>query len=83
MGGFWAEYRALGCEAVTFAIVSRLRVDATHVELGTRELSMLLEGIDASLARMAPRWARPPHLSATLRSGRPNRELSRGWRATA
>jgi hypothetical protein len=56
-GGFTIIHKRL--EAGTFAIVARLRSDATHVELGAHELSMLLEGIDATRARVARRWAPP------------------------
>ena len=56
-GGFTIIHKRL--EVGTFAIVARLRSDATHVELGAHELSMLLEGIDATRARIARRWAPP------------------------
>lgn len=58
-GGFTIIHKRL--EAGTFAIVSRLRRDATHVELGAHELSMLLEGIDVRSARIAPRWIPPTY----------------------
>ena len=54
-GGFTIVHKRL--EVGTFTIVERLRSDATHVELGAHELSMLLEGIDATRARIAPRWS--------------------------
>lgn len=57
-GGFTIVHKRL--EVGTFTIVDRLRCTATHVELGAHELSMLLEGIDASRARIAPRWS-PSH----------------------
>ena len=62
-GGFTIIHKRL--ETGTFAIVSRLSNDATHVELGAHELSMLLEGIDAKRARIAPRWT-PPSQSIEL-----------------
>jgi transposase len=56
-GGFTIVHKRL--EVGTFTMVKRLRNDATHIELGAHELSMLLEGIDASRARIAPRWTPP------------------------
>jgi transposase len=56
-GGFTVVHKRL--EVGTFTMVERLRSDATHIELGAHELSMLLEGIDASRARIAPRWTPP------------------------
>jgi transposase len=63
-GGFTIIHKRL--EVGTFSIVGRLRSDATHVELGAHELSMLLEGIDATRARIAPRWI-PPRDPSVLR----------------
>lgn len=63
-GGFMIVHKRL--EVGTFTMVARLRSDATHIELGAHELSMLLEGIDASRARIAPRWT-PPLQSIDLR----------------
>jgi transposase len=62
-GGLTIVHKRL--EVGTFTIVERLRSDATHVELGAHELSMLLEGIDATRARIAPRWS-PPSSSIAL-----------------
>ena len=56
-GGFTFIHKRL--EVGTFTFVERLRCDATSVELGAHELSMLLEGIDVKRARIAPRWAPP------------------------
>jgi hypothetical protein len=44
-------------EAGTFAFARELRPDARRVEVGAHELAMLLEGIDARHANLAPRWA--------------------------
>jgi transposase len=52
-GGFTIVHKRL--EVGTFTMVERSRSAATHIELGAHELSMLLEGIDASRARIAPR----------------------------
>ncbi len=56
-GGFMIVHKRL--EAGTFTFVERLRSDATSVELGAHELSMLLEGIDVKRSRIAPRWSPP------------------------
>lgn len=63
-GGFTIVHKRL--EVGTFTMVERLRSDATHLELGAHELGMLLEGIDARRARIAPRWT-PPSQSIALR----------------
>lgn len=63
-GGFTIVHKRL--EVGTFTMVARLRSGATHIELGAHELSMLLEGIDASRAHIAPRWT-PPLQSIDLR----------------
>jgi transposase len=56
-GGFTIVHKRL--EAGTFTFVERLRSDAKSVEVDVHELSMLLEGIDLSRARVAPRWEPP------------------------
>jgi len=56
-GGFTIIHKRL--EVGTFTFVERLRCDATSVELGAHELSMLLEGIDVKRSRIAPRWNPP------------------------
>ena len=56
-GGFTIVHKRL--EVGTFTFGERLRSDAKSVELDVHELSMLLEGIDFSHARMAPRWESP------------------------
>lgn len=56
-GGFTIVHKRL--EVGTFTFVERLRSDAKSVELDVHELSMLLEGIDVSRARVAPRWEPP------------------------
>lgn len=64
-GGFTIVHKRL--EVGTFTFVERLRSDAKSVELDVHELSMLLEGIDLSRARMAPRWEPPFDTRAALR----------------
>ena len=64
-GGFTIIHKRL--EVGTFAFARRLRHDATSVEIGAHELSMLLEGIDVSRARIAPRW-NPPLAADTILS---------------
>lgn len=56
-GGFTIVHKRL--EVGTFTFVERLRSDAQSVEIDVHELSMLLEGIDLSRARVAPRWEPP------------------------
>lgn len=56
-GGFTVVHKRL--EVGTFTFVERLRSDAQSVEIDVHELSMLLEGIDLSRARVAPRWEPP------------------------
>jgi transposase len=56
-GGFTVVHKRL--ERGTFTFVERLRSDAKSVEIDVHELSMLLEGIDVSRSRMAPRWEPP------------------------
>jgi transposase len=64
-GGFTIVHKRL--EAGTFTFVERLRSDAKSVEIDVHELSMLLEGIDLSRARVAPRWEPPFDTRATFR----------------
>ncbi len=54
-GGFTIVHKRL--ESGRFAFPARLRTDATHVEIDTHELSMLLEGL--TVARTARRWSPP------------------------
>jgi len=44
-------------ELGTFDFATRLNPDVPRLEVGAHELAMLLEGIDLSRARLAPRWA--------------------------
>lgn len=56
-GGFTIVHKRL--EVGTFSFVERLRGDAKSVEIDVHELSMLLEGVDFSRARVSPRWEPP------------------------
>ena len=64
-GGFTIVHKRL--EAGTFTFVERLRGDAKSVGVDVHELSMLLEGIDLSRARVARRWEPPLDLRTALR----------------
>jgi transposase len=64
-GGFTVVHKRL--EVGTFTFVERLRSDAKSVEVDVHELSMLLEGIDLSRARVAPRWEPPFDTRAAFR----------------
>jgi transposase len=64
-GGFTIVHKRL--EAGTFTFVERLRSGAKSVEVDVHELSMLLEGIDLSRARVAPRWEPPFDTRAAIR----------------
>lgn len=63
-GGFTVVHKRL--EVGTFTFVERLRSDAKSVEVDVHELSMLLEGIELSRARVAPRWEPPFDTRAAL-----------------
>lgn len=56
-GGFTIVHKRL--ERGTFTFVDRLHSEAQSVEIDVHELSMLLEGIDLSRSRVAPRWEPP------------------------
>jgi transposase len=56
-GGFTIVHKRL--ERGTFTFVDRLHSAAQSVEIDVHELSMLLEGIDLSRSRVAPRWEPP------------------------
>lgn len=56
-GGFTIIHKRL--EVGTFAFAKRLHQGVVSVEIGAHELGMLLEGIDSSRARIAPRWSPP------------------------
>ena len=59
-GGFTIVHKRL--ERGTFTFPSRVTASATSVEIDAHELSMLLEGIDASAARASARWEPPAHV---------------------
>jgi transposase len=56
-GGFTIVHKRL--ERGTFCFPARLVPGAASIELEAHELSMLLEGIDASRARLKHRWEPP------------------------
>lgn len=56
-GGFTIVHKRL--EQGTFSFPARLVPGAASMELDAHELSMLLEGIDASRARLKNRWEPP------------------------
>jgi transposase len=60
-GGFTIVHKRL--ERGRFTFPSKVVVGATHVEIDAHELAMLLEGLVASPARAAKRWA--PGLAKT------------------
>jgi transposase len=59
-GGFTIVHKRL--ERGTFTFPARVTANASSIELDAHELSMLLEGIDASAARSSARWEPPAHL---------------------
>lgn len=58
-GGFTIIHKRL--ERGTFAFSARITAQTASVELDAHELSMLLEGIDASEAHASARWEPPAH----------------------
>ncbi len=58
-GGFTIVHKRL--ERGTFTFPARVTPSALSVELDAHELSMLLEGIDATEARISSRWEPPAH----------------------
>jgi transposase len=58
-GGFTILHKRL--ERGTFSFPRQVTESATSVELDVHELSMLLEGIDVSAARVSSRWEPPAH----------------------
>src|SRR5687768_2302047 len=56
-GGFTIVHKRL--ERGTFTFPARVTANASCIELDAHELSMLLEGIDASEARTSARWEPP------------------------
>jgi transposase len=61
-GGFTIVAKRL--ERGTFAFPKQVNAEAKSVELDAHELSMLLEGIDVTLARTSKRWEPPAHTRA-------------------
>jgi transposase len=58
-GGFTVVHKRL--ERGVFAFPRRVKPGVTHVEIDVHELSMLLEGIDVTRARVSKRWEPPAH----------------------
>ncbi len=58
-GGFTILHQRL--ERGTFSFVARVTDGAQSVEIDVHELSMLLEGIDMTRARVSRRWDPPAH----------------------
>ena len=58
-GGFTIVQKRL--ERGTFSFTRQVTESATSVQIDVHELSMLLEGIDASRARTSRRWDPPAH----------------------
>ncbi len=61
-GGFTIIHKRL--ERGTFAFAQRVTSEAQSVEVDAHELSMLLEGIDVTRARVSSRWEPPAHARA-------------------
>jgi len=61
-GGFTIIHKRL--ERGTFAFAQRVTSEAQSVEVDAHELSMLLEGVDVSRARVSSRWEPPAHARA-------------------
>lgn len=61
-GGFTIIHKRL--ERGTFAFAQRVTSEVQSVEIDAHELSMLLEGIDVSRARVSSRWEPPAHARA-------------------
>lgn len=58
-GGFTIVAKRL--ERGTFTFPRKVTSEATSVEVDVHELSMLLEGIDVTMARTSRRWEPPAH----------------------
>lgn len=58
-GGFTIIHKRL--ERGRFAFAQHVTSEAQSVEVDAHELSMLLEGIDVSRARVSSRWEPPAH----------------------
>lgn len=61
-GGFTIIHKRL--ERGRFAFAQQVTSEAQSVEVEAHELSMLLEGIDVSRARVSSRWEPPAHARA-------------------
>jgi transposase len=61
-GGFTIIHKRL--ERGTFAFAQQVTSQAQSVEIDAHELSMLLEGVDVSRARVSSRWEPPAHAGA-------------------
>jgi transposase len=61
-GGFTIIHKRL--ERGTFAFAQQVTSEAQSVEVDAHELSMLLEGVDVSRARVSSRWEPPAHARA-------------------
>lgn len=59
-GGYTIVAKRL--ERGTFVFARQVTAEARSVEIGAHELSMLLEGIDASAVRSKARWEPPENL---------------------
>ena len=58
-GGFTIVHKRL--ERGTFTFVQQITDEVAQVEIDAHELSMLLQGIDATTARVSRRWEPPAH----------------------
>ncbi len=61
-GGFTIIHKRL--ERGTFTFAQQVTSEAQSVEVDAHELSMLLENIDVSRARVSSRWEPPAHMRA-------------------
>jgi transposase len=61
-GGFTIIHKRL--ERGTFSFAQQVTSTVQSVEIDAHELSMLLEGIDVSRARVSSRWEPPAHARA-------------------
>lgn len=62
-GGFTVVHKRL--ERGTFTFPARVTAGAASVTIDAHELTMLLEGIDASRAKAKPRWEPPARSRST------------------
>ena len=61
-GGYMIVQKRL--ERGTFSFPLRVTIEATHVEIDSHELALLLEGIEVVQARVSARWEPPAHRRA-------------------